>query len=121
MGLVQFTEKQRLAVIGPGHAAVAVLERQAGDIAAAQLLDVQLVDLLAAGIQAVGQTLVVGADAERTERKEAAVGQRVGIEQQLFSAFVDRLRIVRRTRAAVVAGGGGGPAGGGWRENTRPR
>jgi len=64
MGVIQFGEEQRLAVIGPGQAAVAVLEGQGGDAAVAQVLDVQGVDLVAAGIEAVGQQAMVGADVE---------------------------------------------------------
>ncbi|MNJ57600.1 hypothetical protein D3C77_531940 [compost metagenome] len=40
MGVVQFGEEQRLAVVGPGHAAVALLERQLLDGTAGQFLDI---------------------------------------------------------------------------------
>ncbi|MCY1506106.1 hypothetical protein D9M68_403440 [compost metagenome] len=103
VGVVEGGEEQRLAVVGPGHAAVAVVEGQGGDVAAGQVLDVQPVDLVAAGVQAVGQLAVVRADAEGAERQVAACGQGVGVEQQLLGALVHGQRIVRRARAAVVA------------------
>jgi len=53
-------------VIGPDHAAVAVVEGQGGDFAACQVLDEQPVDLVALGVEAVGQLAVILADAERT-------------------------------------------------------
>src|SRR3546814_9155737 len=34
VGVVQFTVEQRLAVVGPGHAAVAIVEGQGGHVAA---------------------------------------------------------------------------------------
>ncbi|MNF80055.1 hypothetical protein D3C84_622880 [compost metagenome] len=104
MGLVQFGEEQRQAVVGPGHAAVAVLERQLADLAVGQLLDEQGVGLVADGVQAVRQALVVRADAEGAQREEAAIGQLVGVEQQLLPAFIDLQAIVGRARAAVVPG-----------------
>ena len=103
MGVVQFGEEQRLAVVGPGQAAVAVVEGQGGDAASGQVLDVQAVDFIAAGIEAVGQQAVVGANVERPQRQEAAIGQGVGVEQQLLLAFIDGVRVVGRARAAVVA------------------
>ncbi|MNO92545.1 hypothetical protein D3C76_841230 [compost metagenome] len=103
VGVVQFGEEQRLVIVGPGHAAVAIVERQLFDGAAGQVLDVQGVDFIAAGIEAVSQALVVGADVEGTEGQEAAVGQRVGVQQQLFPAFVDAIGVVSRARAAVMA------------------
>jgi hypothetical protein len=78
VGVVQFAEEQGQAVVGPGHAAVAVVEGQFADLVGGQFLDVQGVDLVATGVEAVGQALVVGADAERAEGKEAAVGQGLG-------------------------------------------
>ncbi len=104
MGLVQLTEKQGLAVVGPGHASVAVLKRQAADLAGAQFLDVKLVHLVATGVQAVGQALMVGADAERAQRKEAAIGHGVRVQQQFFTAFVHGIGVVGRARAAIVTG-----------------
>ena len=80
MGVVQHGEKQGLTVIGPGHAAVAVFKRQLGDGAAAQLFDKQAVGFFAAGIQAVGQALVIGADAESAQGNKAAIGQRIGVQ-----------------------------------------
>jgi hypothetical protein len=103
VGVVQFGEEQRLAVVGPGQAAVAVVEGQGGDAASGQVLDVQAVDFIATGIEAVGQQAVVGADVERPQRQEAAIGQGVGVEQQLLLAFIDGVRFVGRARAAVVA------------------
>ncbi len=103
MGIVQLGEEQRLAVVGPGHAAVTVGEGQGGQVTAAQVLDVQRVDFIAAGVEAVGQSAVVRADAERAQRQEASVGQGIGVEQQLFLAFIDRVGVVRRAWAAVVA------------------
>ncbi len=47
---------------------------------------------------------MVGADAEGPEGEEAAIGQGVGVQQQLLAAFVHRQAVVRRARAAVVAG-----------------
>ena len=102
MGVIQFAKEQRLAVVGPGHAAIAILEGQVGDLAAAQLFDVELVDLFAVGVEAVGQALMVGADAESAHREKTASGQYVGVEQQLLLLFIDVQRVVRRTRAAVV-------------------
>ena len=81
MGLVQFCEKQGLAVVGPGHAAIAVGERQLADCAAAQLLDEQAVGFFAAGIQAVGQTLLIWADAEGAQGNKAAIGEGVRVQQ----------------------------------------
>ncbi|MNE08066.1 hypothetical protein D3C80_1007110 [compost metagenome] len=104
VGVVQFGEEQRLVVVGPGHAAVAVLERQLLDGAVGQLLDVQGVDLVARGVQAVGQALVVGADAECAQRQKATLGQLIRVEQQLFAAFINRVGIIGRARAAVMAG-----------------
>jgi hypothetical protein len=104
MGVVEHAEKQGQAVVGPGHAAVAVLEFQFADPVVGQLFDEQRVDLVARSIDAVGQALVIGADAESTEREETAVGQRIRIEQQLFAAFVEGQAVVGRTRAAVVPG-----------------
>ncbi len=103
MGVVQLGEEQCLAVVGPGHAAVAVFKGQGGDRAAGEVFHVQAVDLVATGIQAVGQQPVVGADTERAQRQEAAVGQCVGVEQQLFLAFIDGVAVVGRAWAAVVA------------------
>ncbi|MNE46929.1 hypothetical protein D3C80_1412990 [compost metagenome] len=56
---------------------------------------------------------MVGADVERAEGEETAVGQDVGVEQQLLLAFIDGVRVVGRAWAAVVtrvfvAGGGAG-------------
>ncbi|KPW23250.1 Uncharacterized protein ALO91_05307 [Pseudomonas syringae pv. aceris] len=104
MGFVQLAEKQGLAVVGPGHAAVAVFKGQAADLTGAQLLDVKLIYLVATGVQAVGQTLVVRADAERTQREKAAIGHLVGVEQQFLGAFIHRVAVVGRARAAVVPG-----------------
>ena len=81
VGVVQFGEEQRLAVVGPGQAAVAVVEGQGSDAATGQVLHVQGEDFVAAGVQAVGQQAVVGADVERAEGQEAAIGQGVGVEQ----------------------------------------
>ena len=103
VGVVQFAEEQRTVIVGPGQAAIAVVEGQGLHRAAGEVLDEQAVDLVAAGVQAVGQQALVGADAEGAEGEEAAVGQLVGIEQQLLGAFVDRQAAVRRTWAAVVA------------------
>ncbi|MNM71988.1 hypothetical protein D3C81_836680 [compost metagenome] len=103
MGVVQFAKEQRQAVVGPGHAAVAVGEGQGDDFARAQFLDVQLVDLVALGVQTVGQAAVVGTDAEGAEVQVAVAGQQVGVEQQLLAGFVDAQRAVGRARAAVVA------------------
>ena len=89
MGLVQFAEEQRLAVVGPGHAAVAILERQAGYGAGAQLFDVQLINLFTTGIKAVGKPLMIWANAERAPRKKAAGGQYVRVQQQLLIQIVD--------------------------------
>ncbi|MNZ89955.1 hypothetical protein D3C78_1088990 [compost metagenome] len=47
---------------------------------------------------------MVRADAERTQGKEAAVGQFVGVQQQLFAAFVEGQAVIGRTGAAVVPG-----------------
>ncbi|MNF96792.1 hypothetical protein D3C84_795930 [compost metagenome] len=102
MGVVQFAKEQRQAVVGPGHAAVAVLEFQFADTSVGQFLHEQRVNLIATGIDAVGQALMVRADAERSERKEAAVGQFVGVQQQLFAAFVEGQAVIGWTRAAVV-------------------
>ncbi|MNO69674.1 hypothetical protein D3C76_605320 [compost metagenome] len=103
VGVVELAEKQRAVVVGPGHAAVAVVEGQGAYFAAGEVLDVELVDLVAAGVQAVGEQRVVRADAEGTERQVAAVGQRIGIEQQLLGGVIHRQRAIRRARAAVVA------------------
>ncbi|MCY1413928.1 hypothetical protein D9M71_293660 [compost metagenome] len=113
MGVVQFGEEQGLAVIGPGHAAVAIFERQFAHHAAGEFFHIQAVDLVATGVQAIGQALVVGADIERAQRQEAAGSQFIGVEQQLLLAFVDRGGVVGRAGAAVVArvliaGGGAG-------------
>ncbi len=102
VGVVQLAVEQGLAVVGPGHAAVAVVEGQLGDLAAGQVLDVQPVDLVALAVEAVGELAVVLADAEGTQRKKAAAGQLVGVEQQLFGAFIDGQRTIQRARAAVV-------------------
>ncbi|MNI03277.1 hypothetical protein D3C73_561760 [compost metagenome] len=104
MGVVQFAEEQRQAVIGPGHAAVAVLEFQFTDTTVGQFLHEQRVDLITCGIDAVGQTLVVRADTERAQGKEAAIGQHVRVQQQLFLAFIEGQAVVDRTRATVMAG-----------------
>ncbi|MNY17816.1 hypothetical protein D3C86_1511570 [compost metagenome] len=104
MGVVQFAKEQRQAVVGPGHAAVAVLEFQFTDTAVGQFLHEQRVNLVATGVDAVGQTLVVRADAERTQGKEAALGQFVRVQQQLFTAFVEGQAVIGRTRTAVVPG-----------------
>ncbi|MNY20477.1 hypothetical protein D3C86_1539570 [compost metagenome] len=47
---------------------------------------------------------MVRADAERPERKETTLGQFVGVQQQLFAAFVEGQAVIGRTRAAVVPG-----------------
>ena len=39
VSVIQFGKKQRLAVIGPRHAAITVVKRQFGDHAGAQLFD----------------------------------------------------------------------------------
>ncbi len=104
MGVVEHAEEQSQAVVGPGHAAIAVLEFQLADLFAGQFLDEQRVDLVARSIDAVGQALVIRADAERAEREEAAVGQLVGVEQQLLAALVEGQAVVGRTRAAVMPG-----------------
>ena len=111
VGVVQFGEEQGLVVVGPGQAAVAIVEGQGGDGAAGQVLNKQLIDLIAAGVQAVGQQVVVGADSEGAEGDKAAVGQGIGVEQQLLLGWVDAQRTIGRARAAVVtrvfvAGGG---------------
>ncbi|MCY1286876.1 hypothetical protein D9M70_358550 [compost metagenome] len=103
VGVVQLAEEQGGAVVGPGHAAVAVLEGQGGYLAAGQFLDEQLVNLVAAGVQAVGQTRVVGADAEGADGEEAAGRQRVRVQQQLLGRRVRGEGTVRRPRAAVMA------------------
>ena len=104
MGVVQFAEEQRQAVVGPGHAAVAVLEFQFADFAVGQFLHEQRVNLIAGGVEAVGQTLMVRADAERAQGEEAAIGQHVRVQQQLFAAFVELQAVIGRARAAVVPG-----------------
>jgi len=73
-------------------------------VAAGQVLDVQPVDLVALAVEAVGELAVVLADAEGTQRKKAAAGQLVGVEQQLFGAFIDGQRTIQGARAAVVPG-----------------
>ncbi|MNT42199.1 hypothetical protein D3C72_1786000 [compost metagenome] len=40
VGVVQLCEEERLAVVGPGQATVAVVERQGGDTATGQVFDV---------------------------------------------------------------------------------
>lgn len=55
VGVVQGDEEQGPAVVGPGHLAVAVVERQLVDVAVAEVLDEQAVDLVAAGVQAVAE------------------------------------------------------------------
>jgi hypothetical protein len=102
VGLVQLTEEQGLAVIGPGHAAVAIVEGQLDHRAGGQLLDEQAIDLVAAGVQAVGQALMVRADVERAHGQETAACQRVGVQQQLLGVFIDLRRVVGRARAAIV-------------------
>ena len=67
MGVVQLSEKQGLAVIGPGHAAIAVLKGQFSDGASGQLFDEQAIGFFAAGVQAISQALMVRADTERTQ------------------------------------------------------
>lgn len=104
VGVVQFAEEQRQAVVGPGHAAVAVLEFQFADLAGRQFLHVQGVDLFTAGVEAVGQALVVGADAERAEGEETAIGQHVRVQQQLLAAVIHLVAVVGRATAAVVTG-----------------
>ncbi|MNO99482.1 hypothetical protein D3C76_912520 [compost metagenome] len=104
MGVVQLAEKQGQAVVGPGHAAVAVLELQFTDATVGQFLHEQRIDLVARGIDAVGQALVIGADAERAEGKEAALGQFIRVQQQLLPAFIKDQAVVGRARAAVVTG-----------------
>ncbi len=66
MGVVQLAEEQSAAIVSPGHAAVAVIEGQGGHFACAQILDEQLIDLVALSIEAVGQFAVILADTERT-------------------------------------------------------
>ena len=80
VGVVQGDEEQGLAVIGPGHLAVAVVERQLVDVAVAEVLDEQAVDLVAAGVQAVAEQAVVRADGEGAEGQVAVTGQGVGVE-----------------------------------------
>src|SRR5690606_36299633 len=111
MGVVQLGEEQGAAVIGPAQAAVAVLEGQLGDGAVVQILDEQAVDLVAAGIQAVAQQALVGADGEGAQRQVAAVGQYIGVEQQLLAGLIQGQGAVGRAPATVmprvlVAGGG---------------
>ncbi|MNE09058.1 hypothetical protein D3C80_1017240 [compost metagenome] len=103
MGVIKLGKEQGLAVIGPGHAAVAVVEGQFANSAADEFLHIQAVNLVTAGVEAVGQALVVGADIERTQRQEAPSSQLVGVEQQFFEAFIDSDRVVGRTWAAIVA------------------
>ena len=67
VGVVQLTVEQRPAVVGPGHAAVAIVEGQGGHVAAGEVLDEQAVDLVAFAIEAVGQLGVILADAERAQ------------------------------------------------------
>src|SRR5690606_31270352 len=51
VSVVQGDEEQGLAVVGPGHLAVAVVERQFAQQARVQFPDEQPVDLVAAGVQ----------------------------------------------------------------------
>ena len=104
VGVVQFTVEQRLAVVGPGHAAVAIVEGQGGHVAAGEILDEQSVDLVAFAIEAVGELAVVLTDAERAQGEEAAFGQLVGVEQQLFGVLVNGERAIDRAWAAIVPG-----------------
>ena len=104
VGVVQFAKKQGQAVVGPGHAAVAVVERQFADLVGRQFLHEQGVNLFAAGIEAVGQALVIGADAERAQGEKAAIGQHVRVQQQFFAAGVHLVAVIGRAAAAVVAG-----------------
>src|SRR5690606_18221217 len=94
MGFVQLTEEQRLAVVGPGHAAVAVVKGQLANCTAGEILDEQPIDLVAAGIQAVTQQVVIGADGERAKGQKTTCSQCIGIEQQLFVLNIKRQRIV---------------------------
>ncbi len=102
VGVVQFAVEQRLAVVGPGHAAVAIVEGQGGHVAAGEVLDEQPVDLVAFAVEAVSQLAVVLTDAERAQGEEAAAGQLVGVEQQLFGVIVNGERAIDRARAAIV-------------------
>ncbi|MNF37718.1 hypothetical protein D3C84_186470 [compost metagenome] len=104
MGVVEYAEKQGQAVISPGHAAVAVLEFQFADFVVGQFLDKQRVNLIARSVDAVGQTLVIRADAERAQREKTTVGQYIRVEQQLFATFIEGQTVVRRAWAAVVPG-----------------
>lgn len=104
MGIVEFGEEQRAAVIGPGQTAIAAVEGQGGYIACGQILDVQGVDFVPAGVQAIGQQAMVGTNVERPQRKKAAACQGVGVQQQLLLAFIDRVGIIARAWAAVMAG-----------------
>src|SRR5690606_14921836 len=88
VGIVELTEEQGLTVVGPDHAAVTMIEGQGKHFAAGQVLDEQSVDLVALGIETVGQLAVILADAERAQGKKAAGGLLVGVEQQLLGAFV---------------------------------
>ena len=102
--VVQRCEKQRLAVIGPRHAAIARLERQLSHGPAGQLFDEQAVGFFATGVEAVSQPLMIRADTERTQGDKPAVGQRVRVQQHMFGFFVYLLAIVSRARAAEMAG-----------------
>src|SRR3989338_6833932 len=121
VGVVQLTEEQRMAVIGPGHAAVAFLERQLDQAVIGQLFDKQLVGFLAAGIQAVGLALMVRADAESAEGDKAAIGQVVGVEQQLFAGLIDRQRAIGGFAAAVMPRVFVSPPGGRGNKKKDPR
>ena len=103
MGAVQLAVEQGLAVIGPSHAAIAVVEWQFADGTAGQLLDEQPVDFLAAGVQAVGQALLVRADAESTQGQKPTGGNLVGVEQQLLGVLIERQAAIGWARAAIVA------------------
>ena len=103
MGVVKLGEKQRLAVIGPRHAAIAVFKWQFGNSATAQFFDKQAINLFTAGVQAVSKPLVIRADAECAQGNKPAIGQGVGVQQQVFGVFVDLLTVIGRARAAVMA------------------
>ena len=103
VGVVEFAEEQGLIIVGPGHAAVAIFEGERGHLACLQVLDEQLIDLVALCVEAVSQLAVVLADTERAQRQEASRCQLVGVEQELLASFIHGERAIRRARAAVVA------------------
>ena len=79
---IQADGKQRAVVVGPAQGAGSLLQRQAVLLLVCQAAYKQLIHLVALGIEAVGQPVLVRADAEIAQlKKRVLLGQLVRVQQ----------------------------------------